>query len=75
MDNPKTPRHLLVLRVTVESLLVNASGEKLKVSTSAVKFLLVLQAVLKDEGLILIAELFVVSRDGIETIILSSLQT
>lgn len=68
-------KHLLVLGVTVEGLLVNASGEELKVSTTAVKFLLVLQAVLKDEGLTLVAELFVVSRDGVETVVLSSLQT
>lgn len=69
------PAHLLVLRVTVEGLLVNTSGEELKVSTTAVKLLLVLQAVLKDEGLALVAELFVVSRDGVETVVLSSLQT
>ena len=67
--------NVLVLRVTVQVLLVGSSGVKLDVSTSTVERLLMLDGVLDNERLVLVGELGERSGGSVETEILSGAET
>jgi hypothetical protein len=56
-----------------ELLLVDVAAEQLDVATAAVEVLLVLHGELQHQGLVLIAELRVLRRDGVEPVVLRRL--
>lgn len=67
--------HVLVRGVTVEGGLVNGAGQDLDVATTAVDLLLVLDGILDDELLALVAELGELGGDLVEAGILRGVQT
>jgi hypothetical protein len=67
--------HDVVLGVPVEFLAVEWGRPKLEVSTTAVDVLLVLDGVLDDESLVLVAESREGGRDSVELGILGCLET
>lgn len=72
---PELTKHNIVLGLPTQVLLVYIRREDLNVAPSTVHLLLVFHCVLNDQRLPFIAEWFKPCRDGIESAILSGLQT
>lgn len=66
---------LPVLGITTEFFLVNVSTEQLNVSAATVELLLMLDRVLDDQSLFLVAELWELGRDSEESVIRVCLDT
>jgi hypothetical protein len=60
-------------RLATELLLVDIAAEQLDVAAAAVELLLVLDGELQHQGLVLVAELRVLRRDGVEPVVLRGL--
>lgn len=71
----KLTEHNIVLGFSIQVLLIYVCRENLNVASSTVHLLLVFHCVLNDQSLPFIAEWFEPCRDGIESAILSGLQT
>jgi hypothetical protein len=59
--------------LATELLLVDVTAEQLDVAAAAVELLLVLDGELQHQGLVLVAELRVLRRDGVEPVVLRGL--
>jgi hypothetical protein len=59
--------------LATELLLVDVAAEQLDVAATAVELLLVLDGELQHQGLVLVAELRVLRRDGVEPVVLRGL--
>lgn len=71
----KLTKHNIVLGFSIQVLLIHVCREDLNVAPSTVHLLLVFHCVLNDQSLPFIAKWFESCRDGIESAILSGLQT
>ena len=68
-------KHNIVLRFSIQVLLIHICREDLNVAPSTVHLLLVFHCVLNDQRLPFVAKRFETCRDGIESAILRGLQT